>query len=326
MTSTPDAAEHPEVSELSDLTEDLLSPSRAVDVRHHLDGCALCADVHSSLEEIRGLLGTLPGPPRMPAEIAGRIDAALAAEALLDATAPEATAPDSTRSTQKTALRVSRETPTAPPRAASTDTSSDGPPNRPTGRPRAATGPGRQSSGPRRRRRTVATAVLGAVATVAAIGLGALLIQPGEGSDARDSASARASKQAESASGADTFSGNDLSDQVSALLATEINREADSAPSTTSGLATEPGARTPNSPMRESGPEVPECVERGIDSAAPPLAAKRGTYEGTKAYLVVLPHASDGSRVSAYVVDASCAERDSSVKGEVLLTRSYPRR
>ena len=89
MTSTTDTAGHPDVAEISDLTEGLLPPSRTADVRRHLDGCALCADVYASLEEIRGLLGTLPGPPRMPADIAGRIDAALAAEALLNATAPE---------------------------------------------------------------------------------------------------------------------------------------------------------------------------------------------------------------------------------------------
>ncbi|MFE4645751.1 anti-sigma factor family protein, partial [Streptomyces sp. NPDC056730] len=89
MTSTTDTAQHPDVSEISDLAEGLLSPSRSAAVRSHLDGCALCADVHDSLEEIRGLLGTLPGPPRMPADVAERIDAALAAEALLDATAPD---------------------------------------------------------------------------------------------------------------------------------------------------------------------------------------------------------------------------------------------
>ena len=66
MTSTTDTAEHPDVAEISDLTEGLLPPSRTADVRRHLDECELCADVHASLEEIRGLLGTLPGPPRMP--------------------------------------------------------------------------------------------------------------------------------------------------------------------------------------------------------------------------------------------------------------------
>lgn len=66
MTSTTDTAGHPEVTEIADLSEGLLPPSRTADVRRHLDECPLCSDVHASLEEIRGLLGTLPGPPRMP--------------------------------------------------------------------------------------------------------------------------------------------------------------------------------------------------------------------------------------------------------------------
>ena len=77
MTSTTDMAGHPDVAEISDLTEGLLEPSRTADIQRHLDECELCADVHASLEEIRGLLGSVPGPTRMPADVAERIDAAL---------------------------------------------------------------------------------------------------------------------------------------------------------------------------------------------------------------------------------------------------------
>src|SRR5919109_261488 len=80
---------YPVAAEISDLTEGLLPPTRTADIRRHVEECPLCADVYESLEEIRGLLGTLPGPPRMPDDVAGRIDAALAAEALLNATSPE---------------------------------------------------------------------------------------------------------------------------------------------------------------------------------------------------------------------------------------------
>ncbi|MGF3196613.1 hypothetical protein ACWGUP_27885 [Streptomyces diastaticus] len=90
MTDATGDAGHPDVAEISDLAEGLLAPPRSGEVRSHLDACALCADVRSSLEEIRGLLGTLPGPTRMPADVAGRIDAALAAEALLGTMEPEA--------------------------------------------------------------------------------------------------------------------------------------------------------------------------------------------------------------------------------------------
>ncbi|MFE4020900.1 anti-sigma factor family protein, partial [Streptomyces sp. NPDC059101] len=113
MTSTTGAGEHPEVSEISDLTDGLLSPSRTADLRNHLAGCALCEDVFASLEEIRGLLGTLPGPTRMPADVAERIDAALAAEALLDSTTAEGK-PLVSRETSTGPASVSRETTAAP--------------------------------------------------------------------------------------------------------------------------------------------------------------------------------------------------------------------
>lgn len=69
MSGTTGTIRHPDVSEISDLTEGLLSPSRTAEIRRHLGDCALCADVRASLEEIRSLLGTLPGPARMPADI-----------------------------------------------------------------------------------------------------------------------------------------------------------------------------------------------------------------------------------------------------------------
>ncbi|MFD8661630.1 anti-sigma factor family protein, partial [Streptomyces globisporus] len=81
MTPTADTAQHPEVSEISDLTEGLLAPSRTAEVQQHLAQCDLCSEIRDSLEEIRGLLGTMPDPEPMPEDIAARIDAALAAEA-----------------------------------------------------------------------------------------------------------------------------------------------------------------------------------------------------------------------------------------------------
>ncbi|MFD7799862.1 anti-sigma factor family protein, partial [Streptomyces anulatus] len=91
VTSTADTAQHPEVSEISDLTEGLLSPSRAAEVQQHIAGCDLCSEVRDSLEEIRDLLGTMPTPEPMPEDIAARIDAALAAE--VRPTAPVADEP-----------------------------------------------------------------------------------------------------------------------------------------------------------------------------------------------------------------------------------------
>lgn len=89
MTSTTDTAGHPDVAEISDLTEGLLPPDRSTDIRRHLDACELCADVHASLEEIRELLGSAPQAQRMPDDVAERIDAALTAEAILGTFAPD---------------------------------------------------------------------------------------------------------------------------------------------------------------------------------------------------------------------------------------------
>ncbi|WP_030780043.1 anti-sigma factor family protein [Streptomyces sp. NRRL S-920] len=320
MTATTDSAGHPEVAEISDLTEGLLSPSRTSEVRRHLDGCELCADVYASLEEIRGMLGTLPGPPRMPADIAGRIDAALAAEVLLSATAPEELpspdeAPEPATSTQASASsRVSRETSPESTPGATTD--------RPAGRPRGATGPGR---GPRLRRTRRRTAVLGAVFTAAAIGLGSLLMQTmGSGSDGtavghRDTAN--------------SFSEAKLERQVADLLAKGPVREPrgeksdgfkeTDGPTPTFDTRSSPESPTANSRLRGVAIQVPECIQRGIGDRTP-LAAKQGSYEGKRAYLVVVPHDSDADQVSAYIVDATCVGKSSPSAGKVLLTHSYP--
>ncbi|MFE9332143.1 anti-sigma factor family protein [Streptomyces sp. NPDC006925] len=82
MTSTPSPHdEHPEIDEISALGEGIVPAARRAELRAHLITCALCAEVSASLEEIRETLGTLPGPERMPQDVASRIDRALAAEA-----------------------------------------------------------------------------------------------------------------------------------------------------------------------------------------------------------------------------------------------------
>lgn len=65
MTSTADTSQHPDVSEIADLAEGLLAPSRAVEMQQHIDACSLCSDVRDSLQEIQELLTTVPGPVLM---------------------------------------------------------------------------------------------------------------------------------------------------------------------------------------------------------------------------------------------------------------------
>ncbi|MER5178624.1 hypothetical protein ABT009_09670 [Streptomyces sp. NPDC002896] len=299
MSSTTGTAGHPDVTEISDLAEGLLSPARTGDVRRHLEGCALCAEVYDSLEEIRGLLGTLPGPARMPADVAGRIDAALAAEALLDATAP---------ATTETVVHVSRETSRAD--------EPDSPADRPAGRPRGATGPGRQNQVRPRRRRTL---VLGAVLTAAAMGLGTLLVQSLNGTPSDEPPQATK----ERAASEQTFSTATLEEQVADLLGKGSAPESPSGSSEPSFNAeTGPETSKPNEPMLKSSVPVPGCVRAGIGRSDEALGVEEGTYEGKDSYLVVLPHESDPTKVSAYVVDASC-EKSPDSEGKVLLTRSY---
>jgi len=319
VTSTTDTAGHPDVAEISDLTEGLLPTSRGAEVRRHLDECELCADVHDSLEEIRGLLGTLPGPPRMPAEVAGRIDAALAAEALLGSTAPESLAAptlvSASRATsdedgEHTETHVSRETsPTA---------------DRPSGHAHAATGPGRNKERKDRRRGgRRGRIVLGAVFTAAVLGAGSLFIQSLGDHKSSDTA------QGNSTSSADTFSKGKLQSEVSDLLSTKSSTSQGTNSEKPWNAASDPGGaessiKTPKTLIEPSG-SIPDCIRQGVDRGnTDVLGFKKGTYNGTAAYLVVLPDASDNSRVTAYVVDATCVSRQTSTPGEVLLTRSFP--
>ncbi|AQA12889.1 hypothetical protein [Streptomyces malaysiensis] len=321
MTSSTDTDEHPEVAEISALTEGLLSPSRAVDVRTHLASCVLCTDVWESLDEIRSLLGTLPGPVRMPAEIAGRIDAALAAEALLDATAPEGVA-DVSRETPEPEP-VSRETADSTSSSSGSDTvqpasKTSTATDRPAGRPRGATGPGRGSTGPGTRpggARRWRKVVLGGACAAAVIGIGSFFIPSGSSGDHGDADQQAHASQ--SSAGKSTLSSGTLKDRVHELLA---DRK-----STASDGVTGQG-NSPDVPLRaDDDPEVPSCVQSGTGRKEPALAAQQDTYDGQTAYIVVLPHPSDSTRVDAFVIDASCVSASPSTPGELLVTRTYPR-
>ncbi|MER7717496.1 hypothetical protein ABTX99_11175 [Streptomyces flaveolus] len=299
-------AGHPDVAEISDLAEGLLPPSRTTDVRRHLETCELCADVYASLEEIQGLLGTLPGPQRMPDDVAGRIDAALAAEALLSAAAPAPPA-DSADSAAPTAVdedesrdgaHVSRETSATA---------------RPSGRARTSTtGPGRKD---RRRIGRRRIAVLGAVAAAAALGIGSVIVSSVTGGSPPDDTA-----HGQQTAPVDTFSETKLQKQVTDLIG--------------DGQGTRSGPRTPHTFGTESETEnhvltqptvVPECVQKAIGRADAALATVEGVYKGKEALLVVLPDTLNDSRVTAYIVDSACVDQPAVGKATVLLQHSYTR-
>ncbi len=308
MTSTTDTDEHPEVAEISALTEGVLPPDRARPVREHLATCALCADVRTSLEEIRSALGTLPGPARMPADIAGRIDAALAAEALLDATtgdhepAASARETDGVRETDGDADAEPEVGPESKPGDVSRETAAEqigvsrettpGGPDRPPGSARSTTGPGRQTPGSRPGRgRRWRTALLGTACAAAVLGVGTFLVQNGadDGSPQRPT---------EGETHTTTLTAASLEGEARALLASEGN---DRRPRQSPG---EVGANTtPRTPLDGSSATVPSCVQQATKRPETPLAAREDSFNGTPAYLVLLPHPGDDSRVDAFVVD-----------------------
>ncbi|MFJ8882254.1 anti-sigma factor family protein [Streptomyces sp. NPDC102402] len=301
MTDTADTARHPDVSEISDLTEDLIAPAREAALRRHIEACEECGSVYTSLEEIRSLLGGTPPllDEPMPEDVAARVNAALAVEA---ASSPEAAA-----------VSVSRETFDPP--------AEGGAALRPAGRPRGATGPGRSPS--RRRRRAL---ILGTAFGAAAVGMSVFLLQTLQGS--QESASSMADSGASSAQKRQgEFSEGTLEGQVRVLLSRATASEAPSSDPGKPPLNTKssPENMSPRTPLRAPIVDVPPCVQKGTGRSTPALAVEEGSYDGTAAFLVVLPHSTDPSRVQAYVVDAACVDSAPATKGQLLLTHSYTR-
>ncbi|CAM5257317.1 hypothetical protein SVIOM342S_00167 [Streptomyces violaceorubidus] len=297
--STTDMTGHPDVAEIADLAEGILPDARTADVRQHLEHCALCADVYASLGEIQGLLGTLPGPERMPDDVAARIDAALAAEPLPDTTTREPQpAGDGPRSD---GARVSRET--------------SAPADRPAGHARSSsTGPGRKDRRGGRRR----IAVLGAVAAAAAIGLGSVIVSSLTG----ESPSGDTAHEQQTAL-ADTFSEGRLKDKVSTLIADGSPQNGSRTPRSF-GMESENGGETTENHVFKQ-PTVPECIRKGIGRDDAVIATEPGVYQGKEALLVVLPDAAHDTRVTAYIVELACVDQPAVGKAKILLKHSYAR-
>ncbi|MCX4779616.1 anti-sigma factor family protein [Streptomyces sp. NBC_01264] len=309
---------HPDVSEISELAEGLLSPSRTAEVRSHLGGCPLCADVRASLEEIRALLGTLPGPARMPVDIAGRIDAALAAEALLDATTPHGepgpTEPAGPAGPARAAdggpgPDVSRET--AP------DPLGPGGALRPSGHPTGPTGPGR-----RRARRRIALAG----GLLAACAAGALVFGLTSGDRTGQDSLLSDTSTARSRSGSPEYTAQGLPGTVRDLLASSARGDkAAGERNNTFGVENSPASEPSAAPADGRDPGAPACVLQATGRTETPLGFESGTYEGKDVFLVVLPHPGNPASVDAYLIGSACATDPSADPGKPLLTSTYPR-
>ncbi|MGI5350055.1 hypothetical protein ACQEU8_18005 [Streptomyces sp. CA-250714] len=341
MTSTPfPYGEHPEVTEISALSEGILPAERQTDLRSHLVECELCADVYASLEEIRETLGTLPGPVQMPEDVASRIDAALAAEALLTATAPGEAETASGDEAAAHDAAVSRETAAEPPVKPASET-----PPGPVSRETATS----VSLSPWRRKRTM---VLVAAASLAVLTLGGITIRalsnPAPTEVSSGTAQSTPGKQAPdaapgSSAPTDTDAGGSSDDQrlrkrVQNLLSDQKSPSPSrSAPGSSARPSDPPSIDTKRSPSSKEktlrddrlggGQSIPSCVRDGINRTESPLAVDSdATFENRSGYLVVLPHQGGDPRlVDAYLVDPSCVSADPSGPGKVLFKRTYPR-
>ncbi|WP_030233126.1 zf-HC2 domain-containing protein [Streptomyces sp. NRRL S-350] len=314
--SSPDPAEaHPPVERLADLAEGLVDSPEAVEaLREHLDGCAECRETVEALSEVQALLGTVEAPP-MPADVAARLEAALAEEAARAASESPAEPPAGNgRGNPAAARRSSAPTPLA--RAAAG-------PSAPPSRPSSSTGPGR--SRPRRR----FALLLGAATVLAAIGLGgALLLQPDDraggpavtaGAPA-GSAAAEQSARAPHATGPGTaYSADRLADQVRQLLARSA---------TAPGLrATGPADSEAPMPAEGARPDLSAPGSPGSPASSPtcqapapgvPLATDRGSYQGSPVDVLVYPDPGRPGSVDVYLRSPDC--------GPVLLHESVPSR
>jgi hypothetical protein len=90
----PESA-HVRAEQVADLLEGLLPDAEAATVAAHLDECAECANLHTRLTELPATLLAEPVPP-MPADVAARLDAALAEAASERLATGHAGAPDHT--------------------------------------------------------------------------------------------------------------------------------------------------------------------------------------------------------------------------------------
>ncbi|NGN63892.1 hypothetical protein G5C51_08230 [Streptomyces sp. A7024] len=300
---------HPEVADISALAEGLLPPEQSSAVRAHLAECDVCADIEASLDEIRGLLGNLPGPAAMPEDIATRIDAALAAEALVSR--ETASGPDAvSRETEDEPSAVSRETTTGLPRPRTAD--------RPAGHASASTRPGRSHPGGKQRGRgaRLALSVAASVAVIAGgVWLGSVAVDGAGGGSSDDAGVAK--EGAASGKMAPSISRAELGDRVKTLLEAPDNDTLEG-----SGDATVKG--TPKGEDHRDAPVVPTCIRDVIHRSEQPVAVNENTIRGQQIYVVVLPHPGDRAQVDAYAVSAICVT-EPGTPSELLQKSTYPR-
>ncbi|MFE9422444.1 anti-sigma factor family protein [Kitasatospora sp. NPDC006697] len=274
---------HPPVEQLADLAEDLLPADRAGELSAHLADCPECADTMAALEELSALLAADRVEP-MPAEVARRIDAALA-EAQQPAEQPSAPT-----------------VPGTPPLPNSTPG-----PTRPPARSDRSTRPGT-----RRRRRLL----LAAAACLAALGLGTggvLLSQPSSspsavgasapgqpGGSSSPGAQLPAERPAQAAGPEFTAAG--LPDQIHRLL-----------PPT---AAVQPHTTTEQGSGALGGGGLPQCVRQAVagHQGEQPVLTAHGSYQGAPVDAYVFRDDADPARLDVFLLTPGCTTTPAAVQ------------
>ncbi|MFF2616259.1 hypothetical protein [Kitasatospora sp. NPDC058046] len=316
--SFPDPADdHPPVEQLADLAEGLVdSPSTVEALRRHLDGCAECRETVDALAEVRALLGDVETPP-MPADVAARLDAALAA-AVAEATEAAGSPGEAVERPQGAPAADRRpEAPARPVRTATAPlTPSSAPLSRPAGRPAGRSGPATGPGRPRRRRFAL---LVGTAAALAALGLGgALLLQPDDrsgtvtasaGGAPTATADSHDARAPHTAAGTD-YREDELATQVQRLLARSENVPGLRAtgPAMSEGALPAAGGRPESDPPSPAGsptgsPTAPGCP---APASGTPLATDRGTFQGAPVDVLVYPLPGRPGFVDVYLRSPDC--------------------
>ena len=299
-----DSSGHPPVEAISDYLEDLLPAKAAAELSEHLAGCPECLDTHAAIEEIRALLGEAE-PVQLPEDIAIRIDAALAAEALLSSTEPTE-APEAAAAPARS-LGGSHGTGNSPSAAHGPSGPSDG-----------SRGPGRKRRRPSAQGLRRAALGLAALAVVGVVTASVLQLHPQSRSSSTSTAAS--APRAGAAQAGLVFTDATLAEQARQLVP--------------ANSALSPKAATGSTATQEAPAEtsitVPDCVTLAAHRGTEPLlASAQGTYQGIPVFALFYGDTKDPAHtVDVYLVASSCASAATATPaqpGQVLLSRTVPR-
>ncbi|GAA2134498.1 hypothetical protein GCM10009760_11910 [Kitasatospora kazusensis] len=306
---------HPDIDLLADLSEGLVGPADLPALQEHLDRCEECADTLAALTEVRELLGSVDTPP-MPADVAARIDSALAAEAAAAAAAREA-AEESGNAPEAVRAPV--------PAAPAPLSGALAPPNRRS----EGTGPGR----PRSRRRRI---LVGTAAVLTTLGLAALLVRQTDPAGQHPSASAAAdSSVGRPGTTADgpVYQDGLLTAQIQQLLAASGTPKAPSQRAESFHAEPRPAASPkPDTTGPDSAPPttafggspagaLPDCLPAATGHGAEaPLAVGHGRYGPADVTALVYPLPGRPGELDVYLVTSGCPG------ATVVLHRTVPSR